>query len=80
MDGSILLVLGLLLIGSIVIGYIGFMYIDVVIEMKQLSTPYYHIGLSFTEHTTEDPEYIEQELIIGLFFVNILVIFYKEKN
>jgi hypothetical protein len=56
------------------------MYIDVVIEMKQLSTPYYHIGLSFTEHTTEDPEYIEQELVIGLFIVNILVIFYKEKN
>lgn len=77
---SILLIVGLLLIGSFIIGYIEFMYIDVVIEMKQLSTPYYHIGLSFTEHTTEDPEYIEQELVIGLFIVNILVIFYKEKN
>lgn len=77
---SILLVLGLLLIGSFVIGYIGFIYMDVVIEIKQLSTPYYHVGISFTEHLTKSPEYIEQELIIGLFFVNILVIFYKEKN
>lgn len=77
---SILLVLGLLLIGSFVIGYIEFIEMDFVIEMKHLSTPYYHIGLSFTEHTTEDPDYIEQELIIGLFLVNILVIFYKEKN
>lgn len=76
----VLLVLGLLLIGSIVIGYIEFIYMDFIVEIKSISTPYYHIGLSFTEHTTTDPEYIEQELIIGLFFVNILVIFYKEKN
>lgn len=76
----VLLILAVLLIGSFVIGYIGFIYMDVVIEMKHLSNPYYHIGISFTEHSTTDPEYIEQELIIGLFFVNILVIFYKEKN
>ena len=77
---SVLLILGLLLIGSFVIGYIGFIYMDFVIEFKSPSTPYYYIGMSFTEHTTEDPEYIEQELILGLFFINILVIFYKEKN
>ena len=77
---SVLLILGLLLIGSFVIGYIGFIEMDFVIEFKSPSTPYFHIGLSFTEHSTEDPEYIEQELVIGLFIVNILVIFYKEKN
>jgi len=77
---SVLLILGLLLIGSFIIGYIGFIEMDFVIEFKSISTPYFHIGLSFTEHTTEDPEYIEQELVIGLFIVNILVIFYKEKN
>lgn len=74
------MMLGIFLIGSFIIGIIGFIEMDFVIEMKSLSTPYFHIGLSFTEHTTEDPDYIEQELIIGLFLVNILIIFYKEKN
>jgi hypothetical protein len=77
---SVLLILGLLLIGSFIIGYIGFIEMDFVIEFKSFSNPYFHIGLSFTEHSTEDPDYIEQELVIGLFIVNILVIFYKEKN
>ena len=80
MDYSLWMMLGIFLIGSFIIGIIGFIEMDFVIEMKSLSTPYFHIGLSFTEHTTEDPDYIEQELIIGLFLVNILIIFYKEKN
>lgn len=66
--------------GSFIIGYIEFIEMDFIIEIKSISTPYYHIGLSFIEHTTTDPEYIEQELIIGLFLFNIIIVFYKEKN
>lgn len=77
---NVLLILAILLIGSFVIGYMGYIEMDFVIEFKSPSNPYFHIGMSFTEHTTEDPDYIEQELVIGLLFVNILVIFYKEKN
>lgn len=54
--------------------------IDFILEFKSFSNPYYVVGISFMEHSTEDPEYIEQELMIGLFFINVILVFYKEKN
>jgi len=74
------LIIGLLLVMSVLIGLKGFIEIDFILEFKSFSHGYFHLGLSFNEHSTEDPEFIEQELIIGLFFVNIIVVFYKEKN
>jgi hypothetical protein len=70
----------LLLVMSIGIGVNRFIEIDIMLEFKSFSHGYFHLGLSFNEHDTEDPEFIEQEIIIGLFFVNIIAVFYKEKN
>jgi|APGre2960657505_1045072.scaffolds.fasta_scaffold531495_1 hypothetical protein len=50
------------------------------IEMKNFSLPYYEVGISFREHATIDEEYIEQELIVGLFFINLVVTFYKQNS
>ena len=34
------------------------------------------MGVSFEQHVEED--HVQQELIIGMFFVNIVVVFFKE--
>jgi hypothetical protein len=63
-----------------VIGWMNTISVDISIEFKRLSHPYFHIGVFFNEFTTEDPEYVEQELKIGLFLINIVIVFYKENN
>jgi len=70
----------ILLLMSLVIGISGFIELDIILEFKRFSHGYFHLGLSFNEHSTEDPDFIEQELVIGLFFINIIVVFYKENN
>lgn len=72
--------IGFLLIASFIIGIRKFIEMDFVIGFKDFTNPYFYIGLSFNEYTTEDDEYIEQELVIGLFIISIMVIFYKEKE
>lgn len=69
-----------LLLMSLVIGIVGFIELEIMLELKRFSNGYFHLGISFNEHSTEDPSFIEQELIIGLFFMNIIVVFYKENN
>lgn len=72
--------IGFLLIASFIIGIRKFIEMDFVIGFKDFTNPYFHIGLSFNEYETDDPNYIEQELVIGLFIISIMVIFYKEKE
>jgi hypothetical protein len=75
---SLLLFVIAMMVISLVFGRIGSLYIDISLEIKYYSNPYYELGLSFREHSTEDPDYIEQEFIIGLFFINFVFTFYKE--
>jgi len=70
----------LMIVSSLVIGLISMISVEVSIEIKRFSHPYFHIGVFFNEFTTEDPEYVEQELKIGLFLINIVFVFYKENN
>lgn len=72
--------IGFLLVCSFIIGIWKFIEMDFVIGFKDFTNPYFHIGLSFNEYSTEDDEYIEQELVIGLFIISIMVVFYKEKD
>ena len=72
--------IGFLLVSSFIIGIWKFIEMDFVLGFKDFTNAYFHIGLSFSEYTTEDDEYIEQELVIGLFIISIMVIFYKEKE
>jgi hypothetical protein len=78
MIGSLLIFIALILLMTAVVGISGYVIIDFTLEFKNLSNPYYYLGISFTEHTTEDPSMIEQEFVLGLFFVNIIVVFCKE--
>jgi hypothetical protein len=72
--------IGFLLIASFIIGIRKFIEMDFVFGFKDFTNPYFYIGLSFNEYTTEDEEFIEQELVIGLFIISIMIIFYKEKE
>ena len=75
-----LIVLIVLLVTSLVVGFSGFLEIDFIIEVKRLSNPYYSIGMSFNEVPSQEEHVDVEELIIGLFLINIVLIFYKEKN
>lgn len=50
------------------------------LEIKVLSSQYYILGLFFVEHETEDPDYVEQEFTIALFFVTFVFVFYKLRD
>lgn len=63
---------------SVVYGIIGSIKIDVIFEIKGYNNPFYYIGISFIE--VEEDEFMRQEFVIGIFFINILMISYKEKD
>jgi hypothetical protein len=42
---------------------------------------FYNIGVSFNQKLPDNEgEYVENEFIIGLFFVNVVVVFFKENE
>lgn len=59
------------------IGYRRALYVDFILEVKVFSSPYYTFGVHFIEHSTEDPDYIEQEFTIALFLFSVTLVFYK---
>lgn len=63
-----------------IIGLRGVVEFEFRLEVKNLSSEYYTFGIFFVEHSTEDPEYIEQEMTIALFFISFVFIFYKHKD
>lgn len=79
MESVLLWFVGFVYISSVVIGWVNSMAIDFLFVIKYLSNPYYHIGISFMEYETEDPDFIEQEIILGLFFIEFMIVFYKER-
>lgn len=75
---SFLVFMVLMSITSVVYGIKDSVKIDVMFEIKGYDNPFYYIGMSFIE--IEEDEYMRQEFVIGLFFVNIMMISYKEKD
>ena len=65
-----------LLILSIICGTIGSMEITFALEINKLNSAFYKIGLSSERYTLTDGS-TEDEIVIGLFFVNISIVFYK---
>jgi len=78
MENTLLWFVGFVYISSVVIGWINALTVDFLLVIKHLSNPHYHIGISFIEHETEDPEFVEQELILGIFFIEFVIVFYKQ--
>lgn len=73
------IILGALLVIAVIAGAIGSMEITIGFEFNLLNSPFYKIGLFSTRHSLEDGTY-EHELTIGLFFVNIVLVFWKEEK
>jgi hypothetical protein len=70
-----IILIGLLSI-PIIFGPINAQQIDVIFELKKLSSPCYRIGISY-EFIHEHKDFDQYEFSIGLFFVNFVIVFYK---
>lgn len=57
-------------------GYRDMLELEFGLEIKRMSNAYFNIGISFDSHILEDG-CEEQEIKLGLFFVNVVVIFFK---
>lgn len=66
-----------LLVVSIVAGVIGSDEITFGLEINRLNSPFFNIGL-FSQRFTLSDGSIEDEIVIGLFFINITLVFWKE--
>jgi len=71
----IYLIIGLILI-ALCFGYNNALSYEVGIELNTLKHPYYNLGITF-ECNELDESIIEETLIIGLLFVNVIVVFQK---
>lgn len=65
-----------MLLTSLYVGWKDSEQIDILIEFKYLSNPWFNLGLSFESIPQED--HIQEELVIGFFFINIVFVFFKE--
>ena len=72
-------VLVFLVISSLLIGLYKSIHLQFIIELNTLSTPYYNVGISFySEEDDEDSSIIIEKVCVGLFFINLIIIFYKK--
>lgn len=65
-----------LLFLSVICGYIGSEEMTFSLEINTLRSPFFKIGLHSQRYTLEDGS-IEDEVIIGLFFINVVIVFWK---
>jgi hypothetical protein len=65
-----------LLFISLIAGYIGSEEMTIEFELNTLKTPFFKIGLYSQRYTLEDDS-VEDEVVIGLFFVNVVMVFWK---
>ena len=68
--------IGFMLLTSIYVGWRGSVQIDIMVELKNLSNNWFHLGMSYNR--VDNDECIQEELIVGLFFINFIVVFFKE--
>lgn len=69
----------LLIVISLVHGFSKYNEIDFALEINLFKTPYFLIGISYTEFVLDDKS-VERELRIGFFIVNISILFWIEKE
>lgn len=75
----IVYVLLFLFVLSMVCGYIGSDEVTFGLEINTLRSPFFKIGMHSQRFTLDDDS-IEDEIVIGLFFVNIVIVFWKSVN
>ena len=75
---SILLIsLAVLVVISFIAAYVQCDEMVIGFELNLLNSPFYKIGI-FSERFTLPDDQIEDELTIGLFFVNITITFWRQ--
>ena len=72
----VLIGLGVLILIGMIVGFYDSLFLRIVIEINTFTTFYYNVGISFIAYP--EPDHIEEEFTIGLFFVNFVIVFYKE--
>jgi len=72
----VIVVLVFLCLVSLIYGWIGSMEMTFGIELNTLRTPYFKFGIFSQRYTLED-ESVEDEFVIGLFFINVVFVFWK---
>jgi hypothetical protein len=72
----VLVVLAGLIIMPIVIGWMTCYEMTFSLEISKLNSPFYKIGI-FSERFFLPEDQIEDEVIIGLFFINIVFTFWR---
>lgn len=72
----IIYVLLFLLFLSVICGYIGSEEMTIGLELNTLKSPFFKIGIYSQRYTLEDGS-VEDEVVIGLFFVNVVMVFWK---
>lgn len=72
----IIYVLLFLLFLSIVCGFIGSEEFTIGLELNTLRSPFFKIGMYSQRYTLEDGS-VEDEIVIGLFFINVVIVFWK---
>lgn len=69
----------ILLVISIVYAFINSSELTFGLELNTLTSPFYKLGLFFQRYSLEDGT-VEDELTIGLFFINIVIVAWKENE
>jgi len=75
MDVLILVLVGLTVL-PLIAGWIGCQEMSIGFEISLLNSPFYKMGIFSERYYLPDGD-VEDELVIGLFLVNIVITFYK---
>jgi hypothetical protein len=76
MDMIWIIALVFLIVLALVMGFRGCHQVDVALEINTFQSPFYKIGIFSDRHLLQDGS-VEDEVVIGLLFVNIVVVFWK---
>lgn len=72
----IICVLLFLFVVAVISGYIDSEEMTIGLELNTLMSPFFKIGIYSQRYTLEDDS-IEDEIVIGLFFINVVMVFWK---
>lgn len=75
----LMLSVGVLLVISLVSGWVNSDEVTFALEINRLSSPFFKLGLFSDRFTLEDGS-VEDEVVIGLFFINVVIVFWKDNN
>ena len=76
MDMVWIIAVAFVILLALIMGFRGCHQVDIALEINTFQSPFYKIGIFSDRHMLQDGS-VEDEVVIGLFFVNIVVVFWK---